>query len=118
MKKKKANIILAIVAQCLIIAISIGIAMNSLYLHSHKLNHGQTVTHAHPWAGDHPDEHSHSYEQIIALESFQELFTYFVLVCMALLMPKLVHILSLLFSNWHLQLPFTSSGRAPPVQFS
>lgn len=89
-----------------------------IYLHTHILDSGTVVTHAHPFdkgADTEPVKgHQHTQEQIIFLDNIQFLFLVFFTILTLLIFAGEKHRFNNTVSLYPVSSPYTHYGRAPP----
>lgn len=119
MIKRKTNRTIALLITgifCLLIT------NKAIFLHSHKLNDGKTITHAHPYDTSNDTKplkaHSHSFLISVLLHITDILFYTNIIGVMLLGMHFLTTFIQRYLDYRSIEFRFSLNGRSPPLQIS
>ncbi len=111
--------VIRITALLLITMYAIQVFNYSFYLHTHVLDHGKMITHAHPYDKNTDEgpvkEHKHTWDQILILESLDFLFPIVFLVLALFIIPRNNIFFRNIIQEIRPACIILHKGRAPPL---
>ncbi len=119
MKPFVKNITKKFAVICMIGIIGLLTINNVMFLHSHKLDNGNFVTHAHPYDKSNDSapikSHHHSKTELIFLENLQLLFIFILISFIALDVAKKKSYVAIIRVFYTQDYEILHFGRAPPL---
>ncbi len=119
MKAKINNVTMKSVSYLLIVMMGIFIANNILFMHTHKMDDGRIVVHAHPY--DKSDDsqpyksHQHTTKELLFLDNVKLFFVFIFLLFILLYLVKKSRSSSLFITSFTQPYKFLFTSRAPPI---